>query len=362
MSRAIPQPMTQMLCNRVEQCQVCISTDKASKCQVRNVVYISECLQCWDVYCSDQDRAGNDFIRHVYVGETSRSLRERAGEHVAGAKRLDEGNFISKHWQDKHQHEADPPTFVFRVNRIHKDPLSREIHEATLIQEVREDNVILNSKSEWNNISLSRLTIERSDWAKKKEIDERDSVRAREKEVSKNFKRTKLLQMKEKASFKLSKNVAKYCTDSSVTVMASFIKKAMVEQPTPLNISPSLEQTKTGFTGEKRNENNVVQNCIFNNTNFNYSRSGKRKMSGDNMDQTEAKKNKHARACPTLYQTEARKNKNADPEPTLTKKALRAYSCNGGGEAVSVKRLSQGYMWRLRHLIPSELDKGSMFN
>ena len=251
LSRAIPQPTTQTLCNRVEQCQVCVATDKASKCQVRNVVYISECLQCWDVYFSDPNRGGDDFIRHIYVGETSRSLRERAGEHVAGAKRLDEGNFISKHWQDKHHQDVDPPTFVFRVNKIHRDPLSREIHEATLIQEVKEDKFILNSKSEWNKTSLSRLTLEKSDWEKRKEFGEEDSVKAREKEASKTFKKEKLLQKKEKASFissfVSSKVNGRSYRDPNCTIPAPSVQNYIVKQPAPCETSPPVEQTKIGL-------------------------------------------------------------------------------------------------------------------
>ena len=71
--------------------------------------------------------------------------------------------------------------FVFRVNKVHKDPLSRELHEAVLIKKIREEEWILNSKSEWNKTSLSRLCIEKEDWEIKKEIAANEQCDATEK-------------------------------------------------------------------------------------------------------------------------------------------------------------------------------------
>ena len=107
--------------------------------------------------------------RQIYVGETSRSLRERLGEHIKGASRMVDDNFINKHGLEKYPERDDPPAFIFRINKVHKDPLSREIHEAVLNQKVRDEDQVLNSKSEWNKTSLSRLCIQKSDWEVKKE-------------------------------------------------------------------------------------------------------------------------------------------------------------------------------------------------
>ena len=60
-------------------------------------------------------------------------MKEISDEHVLGAIRLDQGNFISKHWHDRHKENKDPPVFLFKVNKVHKAPLSYEVDEAVKI-------------------------------------------------------------------------------------------------------------------------------------------------------------------------------------------------------------------------------------
>ena len=136
-----------------------MKSEGRSKCAIRGVVYTAECEKCWNVYsdppdgtvqvnndppcsvdqinnknleggitpipsiiphddadringdaggekskllvpsnCDDRINNGNeDSRRSIYVGETSRSLRERAIEHIRGGRNLDEKNFITKH-------------------------------------------------------------------------------------------------------------------------------------------------------------------------------------------------------------------------------------------------------------------------
>ena len=195
LSKMFPKPFSQDECQRAEECTVCQFSTGPSKCDLRSVVYIAECLECWDVMysimkdenddnlvrapvdvcliASDKNEVGirvpvpgnrTPETRQLYVGESSRSLRERASEHFAGAKRMDNGNFISKHWQDYHAEDDDPPNFVFRVHSCHKDALSREVLESLMIQQVSKTDSILNSKSEWNSTPLSRLTLEVPTW------------------------------------------------------------------------------------------------------------------------------------------------------------------------------------------------------
>ena len=85
------------------------------------------------------------------------------------ALNLDENNFITKHWLQCHQDDLVPPEFTFMVDTIHKDPLSREIDEAIKIHECEAEFSTLNSKSEWNGTTLSRLCIEKSSRVRKKE-------------------------------------------------------------------------------------------------------------------------------------------------------------------------------------------------
>ena len=127
--------------------------------------------------------------RALYVGETSRSLRERAVEHLDGGRNLDEKNFITKHWLQDHQEDTVPPEFTFKVDTIHKDPLSREIDEAIKIQVCKVEFNNLNSKSEWNGATLSRLCIEKSSWEKKKEALKESEKEAQEKAAVEKMKK-----------------------------------------------------------------------------------------------------------------------------------------------------------------------------
>ena len=207
--KLFPSPLLQHQCAMGDECYVCQHSDGPSKCSIRSVVYVAECLKCWDIIFSfkrdDNGRADTDdhtgtqpicttrapMKRQLYIGESSRSLRERSAEHFSGAKRLDAGNFISKHWQDYHEVDNDPPLFIFRVHSSHTDPLSREICEAVMIQQVSKNEDILNSKSEWGNIPLSRLTLEVPEWKKKKVLNELEAETVREKDRAAEFKKRK---------------------------------------------------------------------------------------------------------------------------------------------------------------------------
>ena len=101
---------------------------------------------------------------------------------------MDPGNFITKHWLEKHRDEDTPPEFIFKVNRVHKDALSREIDEALHIQMVSKVANTLNSKSEWQSNTLSRLCIEKSVWEQKKLADEEIEKKSIYLQAAKEFK------------------------------------------------------------------------------------------------------------------------------------------------------------------------------
>ena len=200
LNRMFPAPIANDFCDRLDECSVCRLSSRASKCTVRSVVYVAECLKCWDTWYENGENVteANKFSkatarRMIYLGETSRSLRERSGEHMSGAKRLDEKNFISKHWLTAHKCDDSPPDFVFRVYSCHNDPLSREVYEAVMIQKVNADEgiTILNSKSEWNSSSLSRLCIDKKEWEKRKELEEYDALTIKNKLDARKFKELK---------------------------------------------------------------------------------------------------------------------------------------------------------------------------
>ena len=139
----------------IQQCPVCIhKSDKGkSKCRFSNVVYEACCMDCADAVGRGEipaDKAG------VYIGETSRTLNERATEHVTAAGRLDTDNFITKHWASNHRGLTEPPRIQFKVLRRFKDALSRQVSEAIWI----EQKANLNSRTEWGKNSLTRLKVD----------------------------------------------------------------------------------------------------------------------------------------------------------------------------------------------------------
>ena len=149
-------------------CPACVDfVGKGSpKCGLKSVVYAGTCLQC------DKTHKSNPSSRHkgLYIGQTYRTLAERAKEHRQSFKDLENGSFMFKHWYLEHRDSVSPPKFQFKVIQQHKDPLSRMIHEAILIS----DKASLNSKAEWKGYRLARLTVEKSDKETKKHLEKGD--------------------------------------------------------------------------------------------------------------------------------------------------------------------------------------------
>ena len=104
----------------------------------------------------------------LYLGETGRTLFERVNEHIALYRNHDFSSFMFKHWALNHPESVSAPKFVFKVVKKHKDVLSRMVHEAILIGK----HASMNSKSEWRGFQVKRLTIEKTDWQTKKELDQ----------------------------------------------------------------------------------------------------------------------------------------------------------------------------------------------
>ena len=84
---------------------------------------------------------------------------------------------IVKHWVREHPDMASPPPFQFKILTRYKDALSRQIGEALKI--FYSEDKILNSKSEYLDNCISRLSIEETPWEKKereKQEDEQDWI------------------------------------------------------------------------------------------------------------------------------------------------------------------------------------------
>ena len=80
------------------------------------IVYESSCTLCYPGGKVDKPEDGMIASgKGIYTGETSRSLWERAGEHMGAASGLDRGSHMVKHWFLDHPGEGSLPTFKFRV-------------------------------------------------------------------------------------------------------------------------------------------------------------------------------------------------------------------------------------------------------
>ena len=101
----------------------------------------------------------------IYIGESSRSLHERALEHVRDAESFCPKSHIVKHWMTAHPDLESPPTMEFGVTAIYRDCLSRQIGEALRIHNTTDE--ILNSKSEYMANTVRRLTVEEDAWERR---------------------------------------------------------------------------------------------------------------------------------------------------------------------------------------------------
>ena len=149
-------------CGR-EKCIPCNQpTDQKQDCRRRNIIYENICLTCNPETESKQPRqdghelADKGVYPSIYVGESGRSLHERAQEHWQDFKARETDSHILKHWLVHHQGQGTP-SFHIRVVRYCKDALSRQVGEAVRISYRSQT---LNSKNGYNRSGLSRLVIE----------------------------------------------------------------------------------------------------------------------------------------------------------------------------------------------------------
>ena len=93
--------------------------------------------------------------KKVSIGETGRSLFERSSEHLDDALNHRDSSHIWKHWADCHPDLLEQPLFKFKVIKVHKSSLDRQIHEAIKISDVGS----LNAKCEFRQNQVKRLSV-----------------------------------------------------------------------------------------------------------------------------------------------------------------------------------------------------------
>ena len=65
----------------------------------------------------------------MYVGETARSVQERALEHWASFKNKESDSRIYKHWV-LHHNSVGEPKFIMKIVQFHRSALSSQVGEA----------------------------------------------------------------------------------------------------------------------------------------------------------------------------------------------------------------------------------------
>jgi hypothetical protein len=134
--------------------------EKKQDCRKRNIIYESKCLLCnpeQDKFQKDgKDLKDGGLFPSIYVGETGRSLHERAKEHWRDFTARKEDSHILKHWVNHHQ-SKDQPKFRIDVIRYCRDALSRQVGEYV---RVGYRGQTLNSKGGFNRSGITRLVLE----------------------------------------------------------------------------------------------------------------------------------------------------------------------------------------------------------
>ena len=154
-------------CGRVG-CYTCNQGDEnLQNCRMRNILYESSCTLCNPPQDEGAGKKGDKIKdlagkKGIYVGESARSIYERAAEHRQDSDDRSEDSHLVKHWRISHPELPTPPQFSIQVVGSYRDALSRQVGEAVRIDLRGED--VLNSKAEFNRCRLPRLTINKDDW------------------------------------------------------------------------------------------------------------------------------------------------------------------------------------------------------
>ena len=165
-------------CGR-EKCVTCgQGGERLIECKRRNILYESECTVCNPVDDTKEKEADMGKRQGVYVGESSRSIHERAFEHDGDYRGQKDDSHMMKHWLTSHADLDAPPAFRFRLVRSFPDALTRQISEAVRI-DLRGEGV-LNSRAEFSRCRLPRLVIDQDGWRRSK-AEERKNLENNEK-------------------------------------------------------------------------------------------------------------------------------------------------------------------------------------
>ena len=94
----------------------------------------------------------------MYLGETGRTGYERAKEHVGDWKSRKEDTHMHEHGEKEHGDTEGGPHFGMKILKAHRSALERQIHEAVIISNSWQRE-ILNNKQEYNRCIIPRLAV-----------------------------------------------------------------------------------------------------------------------------------------------------------------------------------------------------------
>ena len=134
-------PWSGMDCGRSSRFTCQQGDENLLDCKRRNLVYESTCTVCeereeaLEKESVDAKKNGRGKSDHggVYVGETARSLFERAAEHRDDAEKQHDDSHMMKHWILDQQEEKEMPRFEFRMVASFQDSLTRQDAESVRI-------------------------------------------------------------------------------------------------------------------------------------------------------------------------------------------------------------------------------------
>ena len=152
---------------RRPKCRPCAQEgDRKEACKAKNIVYESECRKCNPPWSrKEQDKKGLEEKRalaSLYVGETARSLNERAGKHWGDREAGKEETHMVENLAMAHVEEKQLE-FEFRVVEKYKSSLERQVREAVMIDMCGH---VLNKKGIYNRRRLSKLVVDQ-EWEQK---------------------------------------------------------------------------------------------------------------------------------------------------------------------------------------------------
>ena len=197
-------------------CETKVMTDKGKKqdCHKRSVVYETWCETCYrqeerrieeeEVEDTEKELRKKKIKVHKYIGETARSAYERGMEHRLALEKMDEDSHMMKHVATYHEgEEIEEVKFGMRVVSFCRTPLERQVLESVKIQEERQKNITMNSRSEYSRSKIPRLTAKMGD----DEYDERrENEKKEDKLIEENVRKEIYRRRKEKCK-KRSKEI-----------------------------------------------------------------------------------------------------------------------------------------------------------